>query len=129
MTSHFAAVVFTTQAAVQRIVPGRLPTLSTHVVALPKKPWDNRRIMETSSLDLLYLERDPSTKEPSACVRVKANTGHDYGGIGADKLITAPCFSFNELDAEIRRLHAELDEIRARAKKKFYRAQASTAGA
>jgi hypothetical protein len=36
---------------------------------------------------------------------------------------------FNELDAEIRRLHAELDEIRARAKKKFYRAQASAAGA
>jgi hypothetical protein len=85
--------------------------------------------METSSLDLLYLERDPSTKEPSACVCVKANAGHDYGGIGADKLITAPCLSFIELDAEIRRLHAELDEIRSRAKKKFYRAQASTAGA
>jgi hypothetical protein len=37
--------------------------------------------------------------------------------------------NFIELDAEIRRLHAELDEIRSRAKKKFYRAQASTAGA
>jgi hypothetical protein len=85
--------------------------------------------METSSLDLLYLERDPSTKEPSACVCVKANAAHDYGGIGAEKLITAPCLSFIELDAEIRRLHAELDEIRSRAKKKFYRAQASTAGA
>ena len=47
-------------------------------------PWDNCGIMETSSLDLLYLERDPSTKEPSAGVR---------------------------------------------AKKKFYRAQGSTAGA
>jgi hypothetical protein len=60
---------------------------------------------------------------------VKANAGHDYGGVGADKLITAPCLSFIELDAEIRRLHAELDEIRSRAKKKFYRAQASSAGA
>jgi hypothetical protein len=85
--------------------------------------------METSSLDLLYLERDPSTKQPSACISVKPNSRHDYGGIGADKLITAPCLSFIALDAEIRRLHAELDEIRSRAKKKFYRAQASTAGA
>jgi hypothetical protein len=91
--------------------------------------WDNRGIMETSSLDLLYLERDPSTKLPSACVCVKSNARHDYGGVRADKLITSPCLSFIELDAEIRRLHAELDEIRCRAKKKFYRAQASTAGA
>jgi hypothetical protein len=85
--------------------------------------------METSSLELLYLERDPSTKEPSACVCVKVNTGHAYGGVEAAKLVTVPCFSFIELDAEIRRLHAELEEIRARAKKKFYRARASTAGA
>jgi len=85
--------------------------------------------METSSLDLLYLETDPSTKEPSACVCVKANARHDYGGVGSDKLITSQCLSFIELDAEIRRLHAELDEIRSRAKKKFYRAHASSAGA
>lgn len=85
--------------------------------------------METSSLDLLYLERNPSTKEPSACVYVKTDGTHAYGGIKAEKLITPPCLSFIELDAEIRRLHAELDEIRSRAKKKFYRAQAFTAGA
>ena len=47
----------------------------------------------------------------------------------AEKLITAHCMSFIELDAEIRRLHAELDEIRARAKKKFYKAEAAAAGA
>jgi len=85
--------------------------------------------METSSFDLLYLERDPSTRQPSACVSVKPNPCHDYGGVAGEKLITSPCLSFIELDAEIRRLHAELDEIRSRAKKKFYRAQASTAGA
>ena len=85
--------------------------------------------METSSLDLLYLERDPSTKEPSACVCLKAGVLNDYAGVKAEKLVTAPCLSFIELDAEIRRLHAELDEIRSRAKKKFYRAQAVTAGA
>jgi len=47
----------------------------------------------------------------------------------ADKLVSAPCLSFIELDAEIRRLHAELDEIRARAKKKFYRAYTAAASA
>jgi hypothetical protein len=85
--------------------------------------------METSSLDLLYLERDPSTNQPSACVCVKAHSHHDYGGVAGENLITVPCLSFIELDAEIRRLHAELEEIRSRAKKKLYRAQASTAGA
>jgi hypothetical protein len=85
--------------------------------------------METSSLDLLYLERDPSTKLPSACISVKANSGHDYAGVAGEKLIIAPCLSFIELDAEIRRLHAELDEIRSRAKKKFYRAHSATVGA
>jgi hypothetical protein len=58
-----------------------------------------------------------------------ASNTEDYAGVKADKLITAPCLSFIELDAEIRRLHAELDEIRARAKKKFYKAHAAGAGA
>jgi hypothetical protein len=49
--------------------------------------------------------------------------------VKVDRLVTAPCLTFIELDAEIRRLHAELDEIRARAKKKFYRAFGSAAGA
>jgi len=84
--------------------------------------------MEISSLDLLYLESDPRSKQPSACVCLKASGLQDYAGIKADKLVTAPCMSFIELDAEIRRLHAELDEIRARAKKKFYKAEAAAAG-
>jgi hypothetical protein len=83
--------------------------------------------METSSLDLLYL--GPSTGQPSACVCVKAGSHHDYGDVAGQKMITAPCLTFIELDAEIRRLHAELEEIRSRAKKKFYRAQAAAAGA
>lgn len=45
----------------------------------------------------------------------------------ADKLISAHCLSFIEFDAELRRLHAELDEIRARAKKKFYKAEQEAA--
>jgi len=85
--------------------------------------------MEISSLDLLYLESDPRTKEPSACICLKASGSQDYAGVKAEKLISAPCLSFIELDVEIRRLHAELDEIRARAKKKFYKAHAAAAGA
>jgi hypothetical protein len=85
--------------------------------------------METSSLDLLYLESDPRTKQPSACICLKVSGVQDYAGIKAEKLVTVPCLTFIELDAEIRRLHAELDEIRARAKRKFYRAEAMAAGA
>lgn len=84
--------------------------------------------METSSFDLLYSDSDPSTKQPSACLYVKSHGHQDYAGASADRLITSPCLSFIELDAEIRRLHAELDEIRARAKKKFYKAEAAAAG-
>jgi hypothetical protein len=39
------------------------------------------------------------------------------------------CTSFNEFDVEIRKLHAELDQIRSRARKKFYMAQAAAASA
>jgi hypothetical protein len=83
--------------------------------------------METSSLDLIYLDRDPATSLPSAGVCLKANRHTGQAGVEANKLITRPCLSFIELDAEIRRLHAELEEIRARAKRKFYRAHTAVA--
>jgi hypothetical protein len=85
--------------------------------------------MNTSTLDLLYLESDPRTGQPSACICATVSSGQDYAGVKAEKLLTAQCLSFIELDAEVRRLHAELDEIRARAKKKFYKAHAAAAGA
>lgn len=85
--------------------------------------------METSNFDFVYLESDPRTHQPSACIFVKSNGKQDYAGVNADKLISAHCLSFVELDAEVRRLHAELDEIRARARKKFYKAEAKAAGA
>jgi uncharacterized small protein (DUF1192 family) len=81
--------------------------------------------METLSLDFLYLESDPRTQQPSACICIKAKGKQDYAGVKADRLLSAHCLSFIELDAEIRRLHAELDEIRAQAKKKFYKAHAA----
>jgi hypothetical protein len=82
--------------------------------------------METSTLDFLYVENDPKTQQPSACIYVKSE-GHP--GFTPEWRITAPGLTFIELDAEIRRLHAELEEVRARAKKKFYKAQAVVAGA
>jgi hypothetical protein len=90
--------------------------------------WNNPR-METSSFDLLYLESDPRTNQPSACLYLKSTGREDFAGARADSMITPPCLSFVQLDAEIRRLHAELDEIRARAKRKFYKAEAAAAGA
>ena len=85
--------------------------------------------METSSLDFVYLENDPRTQMPSACIFLKAGGAQDYAGVKADRLMTAQCLNFIELDSEIRRLHAELDEVRARAKKKFYKTHAAAAGA
>ena len=101
----------------------------TLVPAFPLGVCHNRPIMETSSLDFVYLPSDPETQEPSACIYLKAEGKQDYAGIKADRLITATCLSFIDLDSEIRRLHAELDEIRSRAKKKFYKAHAAAAGA
>jgi hypothetical protein len=86
-------------------------------------------MIETSSLDFVYLESDPRTQQPSACIFLKAAGKQDYAGVQADRLVTAQCLSFIELDSEIRRLHAELDEVRARAKKKFYKTHAAAAGA
>ena len=85
------------------------------------------RGMETSTLDLAYLEIEPCTKQPSACIYVKGSVGNDCAGVTADKLLTSQCLNFVALDAEIRRLHAELEEIRARAKKKFYSAESAAA--
>jgi hypothetical protein len=85
--------------------------------------------MEPFSLDFLYLESDPRTQQASACIYLKSGGNQDFAGVNAERLISAHCLSFLELDSEIRRLHAELEEIRARAKKKFYKAGAAAAGA
>jgi hypothetical protein len=83
--------------------------------------------METPTLDLLYLERDPQTNQPVACVYLKGEL-RDYTAQGKRPL-TAACTNFNELDAGIRRLHAQLDDIRSRARKMFFKSQTVAAGA
>jgi hypothetical protein len=75
-----------------------------------------------TDLDLYYVERDPLTGQPAwgVCLKDESVPG---------PLITSCCASFNDLDTEIRRLHAQLDEIRSRARKNFYKAQAMAASA
>ena len=85
--------------------------------------------MQTTNLDFLYLEKDPRTQQASACIYLKSSGQQDYAGVKAERLVSAHCLSFIELDAELRRLQAELDEIRAQAKKKFYKAEVAIGAA
>jgi len=79
--------------------------------------------METTNLDLVFLDSETKTKGQVAHVRVKAADNKNYGSLKSGGLITSPCVSFREFDAEIRRLQTELEIIRAEARKKFARAQ------
>jgi hypothetical protein len=73
-------------------------------------------------IELSYLDDDSETGQPSACVCLRSESG-EYAG-EEEALMTPRCATFNELDSEIRRLEAQLDEIRSRAKKMFYKAYA-----
>jgi len=79
---------------------------------------------EIWDLELSYSENDGRTEHPSAFVFVQNTQAEDQGDRNRE-LITVRCVNFNELDSEIRRLHAKLDEICLRAKKKFYKARAA----
>jgi maltose-binding protein MalE len=80
--------------------------------------------MQPINFGLVYLEKDPRTQQPSACICMKPSGVNNYAGVPANQLISAQCMNFLQLDAELRRLHAELDELRAQARKKFYKAEA-----
>jgi len=72
----------------------------------------------------LCLESEATTQRPTAWVSVRRELQEGRG-----KVITNGCASFREFDAEVRRLQAQLDDIRYRARKKFYEAQVIAAGA
>jgi hypothetical protein len=76
-------------------------------------------------LDLTYSEGEAKTGRP--CVFVCVKSGET--GANSQKILTAPCMSFTEMDVAIRRLHAQLDEICLRAKKNFYKSDAAAASA
>jgi hypothetical protein len=79
------------------------------------------------NIELLYLEDDSAVEPPSACIYL--NSELEDRVFEAKSLMTSRCATFNELDSEIRRLEAKLDEIRSRAKKMFYKSQAVAASA
>jgi hypothetical protein len=94
---------------------------------LPDRPQEDVRIMEACNLELFYAESDPPPGQPSAYVYLQ--NGQPGNASRPAKPMTLVCTSFNEFDVEIRKLHAELDQIRSRARKKFYMAQAAAASA
>jgi len=78
----------------------------------------------TSSLDILFrdapafgLKDAPSTQ--SAKVYVKNHTTSVLKNGNRLDFITPECVSLGELDGEIDRLHAELEDIRKMAQRKF----------
>jgi hypothetical protein len=73
-------------------------------------------------IELLYVDDEEGTGHPSACVYLRSDLGDD--AVEAEALMTLRCTTFNELDSEIRRIESQLDEIRSRAKKMFYKAYA-----
>ncbi len=83
---------------------------------------DRDSVVEIWNFDLLYLESDVKTKQPSASLCMK---GARSGDGRTEKVMTCSCANFNELDAEIRRLQAQLEEVRSQAKKQFYKAYAA----
>jgi hypothetical protein len=78
---------------------------------------------EIYDLELVYLDAQPTTLQPTACVSLRCESLRDRLNL------TNACTTFNQFDAEIRRLHSQLDDIRYRARKKFYQAQEIAAGA
>lgn len=87
-------------------------------------PEPDARAEETPRLDLLFVEVAPKTQQPTAWVSLDLDPQE-----ARRTLVSNACISFNELDVEIRRLHAQLDDIRYRARKKFYQAHVVAAGA
>ncbi|HLB91998.1 MAG TPA: hypothetical protein VJK27_06640 [Terriglobales bacterium] len=72
-------------------------------------------------LELHYPEGEPA----SVCLTSGLEGSTNDMRVG----LTTPCRTFNDLDSEIRRLHAQLEDIQVRAKKRFYKAQAAAASA
>jgi hypothetical protein len=78
---------------------------------------------EICDLDLVFLQTETRTQQPTACVSLRSESP------GKRFELTSVCTTINQFDAEIRRLHAQLDDIRYRARKRFYQSQVVAARA
>jgi len=97
-----------------------------HVAMIPKMSEEDSSRQAGRDLDLLYVQSDTRNQLPSVCVYLK---GGNSERTVTEVRLTVACSTFNELDAEIRRLQGQLDEIRSRARKKFYKTQADAVSA
>src|SRR5580700_3665331 len=116
-----------TKATITGISDEESQTASSPLPLVLEHTADERHSSNLGNIELLYLGHNLGTGQPSSCVYLKGGLP-DKAFEGA-RLLTSRCASFNELDSEIRRLQAQLDEIRSRAKKMFYKAQAFAASA
>jgi hypothetical protein len=103
---------------------GESQTVSSPLPFVVEQAVDEGDASNAGDLELLYLEDDPGTGQPLACVCLRSELRFE-----AKSLMTSRCTTFNELDSEIRRLQAQLDDIRLRAKKMFYKTQVVAASA
>jgi hypothetical protein len=96
---------------------------SSAMASAPQVPQLAAASEEIYDLGLDYLEIESTTQQPVVCVQLRGESLADRAKL------TKACTTFNEFDVQIRRLHAQLDEIRYRARKKFYEARTMAAGA
>ena len=71
----------------------------------------------TYSLDWIFL--DQRGIPPVASIFIKTSTRNKYDGYEELTFITPECVTQGEFDYEIKRLHAELEEIQKAIHKKF----------
>jgi hypothetical protein len=98
---------------------GELPADADLLAATHETPGEGPEIW---NLDLFYSESNAGMEQPSASIYVKS--ANDFSD-KPTKSLTSSYGNFNDLEAGIRKLHAQLDEICSRAKKKFYKAHAA----
>lgn len=103
-------------------IADEMPGPSTNTVEPPVQGAEDPS--EPLAVDLFYSN---GTEATQACAYVFLGNG--AASMEAGRLLTRRCATFNDLDAEIRRLHAQLEQICLRAKKHFYKAYAAGATA
>jgi hypothetical protein len=121
------ALLAATKAATPGIPDEESQTASSRLPFVLERAVDEEHLWNVGNIELLYLEDNLETGQPSACVYLNSDL-RDHARDG-QPLMTPRCATFNQLDSEIRRLQAQLDEIRSRAKKMFYKARAVAASA
>ena len=122
-----AASLAETKAMTTGMLQEESQTASSPLPFVLEHAVDEGHSSNAGNIELLYLEDNLETGQPSASVYLKSDP-RDHAFDGAS-LMTSRCATFNELDSEIRRLQAQLDEIRSRAKKMFYKTREFAASA